>query len=113
MVFGKSRHVGQEWARLQEVEAKHGKESREYSKALSRWIRCLKAEAAVATKRAYIAMEGMRAAGARVSRAKTLHGAGSKEYEKAVAEFKEAEERTAEAMRALEPIQRAALSIDI
>lgn len=113
MIFGRDRHIGREWARLQKAEEKHGKKSREYTIALSRWVKCLKAEAFAATQRAYREMEGARAAAAKVREAKALHGEKSAQFEKAMRRFDEAEKRVNEAMRALEPIQRAALSIDL
>lgn len=113
MIFGRDRHIGREWARLQEAEEKYGKKSREYTKALSRWIKCLKAEAFVATRRAYREMEALRRAGAKAREAKALHGENSPQFEKALKRFNEAEKRVNEAMRAVEPIQRAATSIDL
>lgn len=113
MIFGRDRHIGREWARLQKAEEKHGKKSREYTAALSRWVKCLKAEAFVATRRAYREMEEARAAAAAVRAAKAVYGENSEQFEKAMKRFDEAERRVNEAMRALEPIQRAALSIDL
>ncbi|MCY4252488.1 MAG: hypothetical protein OXU86_04350 [Thaumarchaeota archaeon] len=113
MIFGRDRHIGREWARLQEAEEKHGKKSREYTRALSRWIKCLRAEAHIATQRAYREMAEVRKAAAKVREAKAIHGERSAQFAKAMRRFDEAERRVNEAMRALEPIQRAATSIDL
>jgi len=87
MIFGRDRHIGREWARLQEAEEKYGKKSREYTKALSRWIKFLKAEAFVATRRAYREMEALRRAGEKAREAKALHGENSPQFEKALKRF--------------------------
>ena len=113
MIFGRGRNMDREWARLREAEARHGKGSREYLKALSRWVRCLRAEAGAATRRAYDEIERMREARDLADEAKARHGAGSKEHEGALEKCRRAEAGANEARRTLELIQRAALSIDV
>lgn len=108
---GMSKRAGKLWTEMREAEEKHGKDSREYKKALISWMEFLRSEARETKKKADSCMKDLKRIRRELLSAKERHGAHSPEFAAARKKFDAAEARVNKAIDDIEPIYRAAMSL--